>query len=82
MSEQNTPAQVFFQPLPEHDNLNTAYFLARLSEKVILAESGCWEWTGCCEERSGYGQIGIEGPFAPTPPPGGCPRGRFTPRPL
>ncbi len=60
MSEQNTLAPVFFQPLPEHDNLNTAYFLARLCEKVVVTEDGCWEWSGHRNER-GYGRIGGDG---------------------
>jgi len=56
MSDQATPARVFFQPLPEHDNLNTAYFLVKVADRVILSASGCWEWTGNKLKRD-YGRI-------------------------
>jgi len=60
MSEQSTPAPVFFQPLPEHDNLNTSYFLAKVAEQVLASAGGCWVWTGSKVGR-GYGRIDFGG---------------------
>lgn len=31
----------------------------RFDEKVLVVESGCWEWQGCLT-RAGYGQITIQ----------------------
>ncbi len=56
MSEQSTSARVFFQPLPEHDTLNVAYLLAKVSEHVVVNEHGCWVWQGHKTSR-GYGRI-------------------------
>lgn len=44
MSEQSTPAQPFFKPLPEHDDLQSAYLLWKIAEAVRPVASGCWEW--------------------------------------
>lgn len=33
---------------------------ARLCDKLIKVESGCWEWQGCCD-GAGYGMITING---------------------
>lgn len=58
MSDQSTSAHPVFQPLdPSPSNVN---FLARLSEKVEVSESGCWLWTGAKHE-SGYGVVGHRG---------------------
>jgi hypothetical protein len=57
---QSTSAPVFFQPLPEHDNLNTAYFLARFAERVRATEVGCWEWIGP-KVGAGYGRVSFGG---------------------
>lgn len=58
MAEQQPIASaVFFKPLPEHDTLNTAFLLWRLSEKVVVSENGCWLWTAS-KNRDGYGTAG------------------------
>ncbi len=54
MSDQTTSVRVFFQPLPEHDTLNTAYLLWRIAAHVQTAETGCWLWMGALEQRE-YG---------------------------
>jgi hypothetical protein len=58
-AEQPTAARPFFKPLPEHDTLNTAYFLARVAERVKPAANGCWLWTG--NSVRGYGRVDYGG---------------------
>lgn len=41
------------QPIPAHDTFNVALLLFRIAEKLVVAESGCWEWTGY-RNREGY----------------------------
>ena len=60
MSTQVTSTQPFFQPRPEHDTIQTAYFLKRLADKVQVAPNGCWIWIGAKNKR-GYGRIGEDG---------------------
>lgn len=60
MSDQQPTADLpFFQPLPDHDTLQTAYLLWRLAEKVRVDESGCWIWTGS-RNRHGYATMGVQ----------------------
>jgi hypothetical protein len=54
---QPTADRLFLQPLPEHDTLNVALLLWRLSDKVAIAPSGCWEWSGS-KNRDGYARTG------------------------
>lgn len=58
--QQDTSAPVFFQPLPEHDNLNTAYFLAKIADRITISEHGCWAWGGN-RVKSGYGRVDFGG---------------------
>jgi hypothetical protein len=51
------PTAERLQPIPEHDTLNVALLLRRLSDKAVVAASGCWEWTGS-KNRDGYGRTG------------------------
>lgn len=51
---QPTPDRVFFKPLPEHDDLQHAYLLAKIAEKVVALPCGCWEWFGSVN-GDGYG---------------------------
>lgn len=45
-----------FIPAKENDTINVAYFLVKLSEKIVENNS-CWEWSGC-RNRDGYGSMG------------------------
>ena len=55
---QPTAVKPFFNPLPEHDSLNVAYFLWKIAEKITPAPGGCWLWTGS-RNRDGYGTTGL-----------------------
>ena len=57
MFDHITSGRVFFQPLSEHDDLNTAYLLWKISRKITVSSSGCWEWQGS-KVQNGYGRIG------------------------
>lgn len=57
---QPTADRPFFKPLPEHDTLNAAYFLFRVSEQVEVNEFGCWAWIGN-KVGVGYGRISCGG---------------------
>lgn len=48
-----------FQLRPGYDGISSAYLIWRLSEKVSIAESGCWEWEGTLSKK-GYGTISIK----------------------
>ena len=39
--------------------------VTRLSKRLKVVPSGCWEWQGYCD-RNGYGQIGSGGKYGPT----------------
>lgn len=54
---QPTPANPSFQPLPEHDSLNTAYLLWKIAATVKACPSGCWEWQAV-KDGKGYGKVG------------------------
>lgn len=58
MSDQSTAPTPFFKPLPEHDTLNVAHLLWKMSEKVRVADSGCWEWIGAAT-KAGYGHLSV-----------------------
>lgn len=58
MSEQNTDRAPFFQPLKKHDTLQTAHLLWKMSDRVIIADGGCWEWVGAKTSRN-YGNMGF-----------------------
>lgn len=55
-----TVERPFFQPREAHDNLNAALLLWRIAERVIVAPSGCWLWTGPTV-GAGYGRISRSG---------------------
>lgn len=55
--QQSSPQRPFFKPRPECDELQTAYLLWKIAERVEIRESGCWEWQGS-RVRNGYGRIG------------------------
>lgn len=60
MSERDA-SKVFFQPLPEVDNLNTAYFLAMIARDVTEdGVTGCWSWR-LEESRKSYGRVWLNG---------------------
>ncbi len=58
--EQPTSARPFFQPRVEYDDLQTAYLLRKISEKVVIRESGCWEWIAATNAK-GYGHFTLGG---------------------
>ncbi len=47
-----------YQPLPEHDTLNTALLLWHIAKKVIVSPTGCWEWPIGPDRKKRYGTIG------------------------
>src|SRR5947209_14427204 len=55
-----TAPRPFFQPRPERDDLNTAYLLAKVAQKVVVNDRGCWVWTGNCN-GNGYGRLEVAG---------------------
>jgi hypothetical protein len=61
MAEQEPTAQgVFFQPRPECDDLQTAWLLRKIADKVQIEQTGCWQWTGA-KNPKGYGHFGFGG---------------------
>lgn len=57
MSDQTTSTRPSLQPLPHHDNVNTAHLLWKIAGSLTVTPTGCWEWQGRRLKR-GYGRIG------------------------